>query len=76
MNIEALESMESFAEQVLSLSPKHQEEFFEKLSESCLTEEEINNLKKSISLYRMFTEPDFFKAVQQSIMECYLANVN
>lgn len=76
MNIEALESMESFAEQVLSLSPKHQEEFFEKLSDSCLTEEEINSLKKAVSLYRMFTEPGFFKEMQQATMECYLANVN
>jgi uncharacterized protein YerC len=76
MNIEALESMESFAEQVLSLSSKHQEEFFENLRDSCLTEEEINSLKKSVSLYRMFTEPSFFKEMQQATMECYLANVN
>lgn len=76
MNIEALESMESFAEQVLSLSSKHQEEFFEKLSDSCLTEEEINSLKKAVSLYRMFTEPSFFKEMQQATMECYLISIN
>ena len=75
MNSEALESMESFAEQVLSLSPKHQEELFENLSGSCLTKEEINSLKKAVSLYRMFTEPSFFKEMQQATMECYLANV-
>ena len=75
MNIEALESMESFAEQVLSVSPKHQEELFENLSGSCLTKEEINSLKKAVSLYRMFTEPSFFKEMQQATMECYLANV-
>lgn len=76
MNIEALESMESFAEQVLCLSSKHQEEFFEKLSDSCLNAEEINSLKKAVSLYRMFIEPSFFKEMQQATMECYLANAN
>ena len=72
MNIEALESMEHFAEQVLSLSAKHQDELFETLRRTCLTEEDVSHLEKSVSLYKMFIDPSFFKEMQNNVLELYL----
>lgn len=69
MNVKAIESMEAFAQQVLMFNAEKQDEFFNSLSNTCLTDEDISNLKKCVTAYKMMTDNNFYKAVKKSIGE-------
>ena len=68
MNIEAIESMEHLAKQVLRMSEEKQNEFFDRLKET-LSEDDILTIKKCVGFYHLFTSPSFYKAMQTSLGE-------
>lgn len=67
MNIEAIKSAEEFAQNVLTLSPETQDEFFKALPDLGITEEEVKNLQQYVTLYHMFTDPSFYKKVRTTV---------
>lgn len=69
MNATAIKNMEDIAKQVLSLNTEKQNEFFETLSKSGFTAEEIETLQKSVSFYKLMTDAEFYNAVKQSLAE-------
>lgn len=69
MNVQAIKSMEDFAKQVLMFNAEKQDEFFESLRGTCLTESDINELKKCVTAYNMMTDSNFYKAVQKALAE-------
>ena len=68
MNVNAIESMENFAKQVLRLPEESRNEFFESLK-SYLSDEEILTLKKCVGIYHIMTEPSLYKAMEKSLGE-------
>ena len=68
MNVNAIESMENFAKQVLKLPEESRNEFFESLK-SFLSDEEILTLKKCVGIYHIMTEPSLYKAIEKSLGE-------
>lgn len=68
MNVNAIESMENFAKQVLRLPEESRNEFFESLKEF-LSDDEILMLKKCVGIYHIMTEPTLYKAMEKSLGE-------
>ena len=68
MNVTAIASMENFAKSVLTLSQEAQDEFFTKLEEN-LTFEEIETLKKCVSVYKLMTNATFYNAMKKAVGE-------
>lgn len=68
MNVNAIESMENLAKQVLKLSEESRNEFFESLK-AILSDEEISTLKKCVGIYHIMTEPSLYKAVENSLAD-------
>ena len=74
MNAIAVERMETFAREVLKLSPEMQAEYFEELKRiGLLTAEEVEGLKEYVALYHMFTDARYYNAVRECVKEMYLA---
>lgn len=67
MNIEAIENAEKFAKTVLKLSPEAQSEFFKMLPDLGLTAEEVKHLQEYVGLFHMFTDPSYYKKVQDTV---------
>jgi hypothetical protein len=75
MKTEAIKSMEQFAKKVITLSPEKQDEYFKSLEKTCLTTEDINTLKKCVTLFKMFTNDRFYKDMLNATMELYLSEI-
>jgi hypothetical protein len=68
MNVNAIESMENFAKQVLTLPEESRNDFFESLN-AFLNDDEILMLKKCVGIYHIMTEPALYKAIEKSLGE-------
>lgn len=67
MNIEVIENAERFAKNVLMLSDESQNEFFKKLPDLGLTAEEVKKLQEYVCLFHMFTDPSYYKKIQDTV---------
>lgn len=67
INPEALAAAEDFARKVLALSPESQEGFWQTLKGIGFTMDEITMLQKYTRLYKLFTEPRYYKQVQKTV---------
>lgn len=75
MNVEAIKSMENFARTINRLPQEAQNEFFKSLEES-LTAEEIETLKKCVTVYKLMTDASFYKATQKALCETLYKEFN
>ena len=68
-NVEAIAAAEDFARKVLSLPTEAQNEFWKTLPGIGFTAEEIQSLQKYVSLFHMFTDNRYYKAMQAAVSE-------
>lgn len=72
MDVTAIERMEEFARNVLTLTPEMQTVFFnEMVSNNMMTVEEAEGLKKYVALYHMFTDQRYYNMVKQTVFGMY-----
>ena len=77
MDVIAIERMEAFAKEVLKLSPEMRDVFFDELENNgIVTAEEVEGLKKYVTLYHMFTNQRHYNAVKQCVTEMYMSEMN
>jgi hypothetical protein len=67
INPEALAAAEDFARKVLALSPLGQDMYWQTLRRMGFTEGEVAMLQKYTRLYKLFTEPRYYRQVQQTV---------
>lgn len=77
MNAEVAKRMEETAEMILRIPVERREEAFELLAkEGGLPEEAIQHFREYVFYYHMFTNPRFYKAVEQTVCAMYLETLN
>jgi hypothetical protein len=67
INPEAIAAAEDFARKVLALSPLGQDMYWQTLRHMGFTEGEITMLQKYTRLYKLFTEPRYYRQVQDTV---------
>ena len=73
INVSALAKMETFARDVLRLTPEKRDAYFVGLVENgIVTQEERDGLAQYVMLYRMFTDQRYYKAIQNATLEMYM----
>lgn len=75
MNYTAIKNMEDFAAMVLKLPEEAQNEFFKAL-EGQLGTEDIEVLKKCVTVYKLMTNERYYKAVQDAVGETIYNHFN
>lgn len=72
MNTEAAKRMEEMAEMILRFPVERREEAFELLAkEGGLPAEAVQHFREYVFLYHMFTDPRFYKKVEQTVCAMY-----
>ena len=66
-NVEVIERMEETARMILRLPVEAQNEFYTNLLDNGFTQDEVTNLMKYVSLYRMFTDNRYYNAMKQAV---------
>ncbi len=66
-NFEVIKRMEETAQMILRLPVEAQNEFYFKLMEDGFTADEVTNLMKYVSLYRMFTDNRYHNEMKQAV---------
>jgi len=70
MDTEAITRMETFAKEVLKLTPEQRDAFFRDAVESGLmTADEAEGLASYVCYFRMFTDGRYYNAVRQAVGE-------
>ena len=67
MNVEVIERMEETARTILRLPVEAQNEFYVNLLDIGFTKDEVTNLMKYVSLYRMFTDDRHYREMKQAV---------
>jgi hypothetical protein len=70
-----LKKMEDFASNVLKLPAEAQYELFKTLEET-LTPDEAKGLKELVGLYRLHTDPKYYKAIESALAEQFYNDLN
>ena len=74
-NYVAIKNMEDFAAMVLKLPEEAQNEFFKTL-EGQLGTEDVETLKKCVTVYKLMTNERYYKAVQDAVGETIYNHFN
>lgn len=72
MNPEAMKRMEDMAAMILKFPAERREEAFAVLADNGMTEEEVQRFREYVFYYHMFTDPRFYKAVEQTVYGMYM----
>lgn len=67
MNVEVIQRMEETARMILRLPVEAQNEFYVNLQDNGFTKDEVTNLMKYVSLYRMFTDNRYYNEMKQAV---------
>lgn len=74
-NYVAIKNMEDFATMMLKLPEEAQNEFFKTL-EGQLGTEDVETLKKCVTVYKLMTNERYYKAVQDAVGETIYNHFN
>lgn len=66
-NVEVIKRMEETAQMILRLPVEAQNEFYVNLQSIGFTKDEVTNLMKYVSLYRMFTDNRYHDEMKQAV---------
>lgn len=66
-NVEVIKRMEETAQMILRLPVEAQNEFYVNLKDIGFTADEVTNLMKYVSLYRMFTDNRYYNEMKQAV---------
>ena len=66
-DFETISRMEETARQILMLPVEAQNEFYGELLRIGFEQDEVENMMKYVSLYRMFTDQRYYKEMRQAV---------
>ena len=72
MNPEVMKRMEDTAAMILKIPAERREEAFALLAENGMPEEAVQHFREYVFYYHMFTDPRFYKAVEQTVYRMYM----
>ena len=75
MNHEAMKRMEDMAAMILKLPVERREEAFAMLADCGMNEEAIQHFQEYVFYYHMFTDPRFYKAVEQTVCGMFMESL-
>ena len=66
-NVEVIQRMEETARMILRLPVESQNSFYAELLENGFDKDEVENLMKYVSLYRMFTDARYYNEMKNAV---------